>query len=312
MQTKKIQKIIQHGVLLVDKPAGWTSHDVVGKVRSLLHQKEVGHCGTLDPMASGLMVILLGEATKLSSFLLEQNKTYRVQVQLGLRTDTLDTTGQVLSQSPVDVTELALQQALSQVTGHFEWPVPMFSATKIQGKKLYEYAREGQEVEVPVKPMSFFDLKDFEVLPGGFALTLSCSKGAFIRTWVQQLGELLGCGAAMSGLRRIASEPYNLDQAITIDELQRVLSTQEISFSSLLIPLERLLPELKVLRIQGKDEVLMKNGQISHDLRAQLIRIYQPHQDLGAKILSLQSGKMISLVELEKGVGFRVRRVFQY
>lgn len=300
-----------HGLLLLNKPAGITSHDVVARTRRILQTKSVGHCGTLDPIASGLMVLLIGEATKLSQYILERDKAYRVRAQLGIRTDTLDTTGQVL-QSITDLPNAdKVREEVIKLEGEFEWSIPMFSAAKVDGRKLYEYAREGKEIEVPKKFMRFFDLKIEDQGPDWVDVFIRCSKGSFIRSWVSQLGDNLKVGAAMSRLERTESLPYTLTQAVTFEELEaQVQNGGELKKG--FVPMSATLAEAKVIRIKGQDQVMMGNGLISHDLRTQLISTFQPGRDEVVKILSATTGELLALIGLEPGKGFAIRRVFRY
>jgi tRNA pseudouridine55 synthase len=294
-----------NGLLLVNKPSGLTSHDVVARVRRILGTREVGHSGTLDPLASGLMVLLIGEATKLSAYVTEGNKSYEVGLKLGVTTDTLDSTGTVLSEkhvghSPEEVLKMALT-----LNGDFDLPIPLFSAKKIEGKKLYEYAREGETVQIPSKVMSFWGI----TAGSHSSYSLSCSKGSFIRSWVQLLGERLGCGATMTSLKRTASHQYHLLDAADLADLEG--QTAE-AVSKRLVPLDEALKGTKSIRIKGQDESLMKNGQISHSLRSQLISRYNPTEDKLIQILPEQKGKLLALVGLEPGKGFAIKRVFNY
>jgi tRNA pseudouridine55 synthase len=289
----------------VNKPSGLTSHDVVARVRRILGTREVGHSGTLDPLASGLMVLLVGEATKLSSYVTEGDKAYEVGLKLGVTTDTLDSTGTVISEkqvahSPDDVLKTALS-----LNGEFNLPVPLFSAKKIEGKKLYEYARAGEAVEIPSKLMTFWEVK--AQTPSVYSL--SCSKGSFIRSWVQLLGEKLGCGATMTSLKRTASHDYHLADAVDLAELEGQCAE---AVSKRLVPLDEALKGTKFIRIKGQDEVLMKNGQISHSLRSQLISRFIPGQDKLIQILPEEKGKLLALVGLDPGKGFAIKRVFNY
>ena len=293
-----------NGLLLINKPSGMTSHDVVSRVRRALHTKEVGHSGTLDPLATGLMVLLIGEATKLSSYVTEGDKSYQVGVKLGVTTDTLDITGQVLTEKQILNSNKEISDTALNLAGEFKLPIPMFSAKKIDGKKLYEYAREGEAIEQPSKLMNFWNVSQ-STAPLQFHL--HCSKGSFIRSWVQLLGEKLGCGATMSSLQRTGSHKYNLSESITLDELD-ALSAQEIG--NRLIPLDLALKGIKSIRAKGQDAVLMKNGQISHSLRSQLITRFNPDQDEVIQILPEEKGKILALIGLEKGQGFKIKRVF--
>lgn len=293
-----------NGLLLINKPEGLTSHDVVSRVRRLLKTKEVGHSGTLDPMATGLMVLLIGEATKLSSYLTEGDKSYEVGIKPGVITDTLDITGQVLSEKQVTQSVFEIDQLALVLTGEFQLPIPMYSAKKIDGKKLYEYAREGVSIEQPTKSMKFWGITNTSSL----CYHLHCSKGSFIRSWVQLLGEKLGAGATMSSLKRTSSHQYKLADAITLEELEILAAAQNIS--KYLIPLDQALKGIKSIRVKGQDAVLMKNGQISHSLRSQLIVRFNPDQDEVVQILPEDKGKLLALVGIEKGQGFKIKRVF--
>ena len=292
-----------NGLLLINKPTGLTSHDVVSRVRRILNTKEVGHSGTLDPMATGLMVLLIGEATKLSSYVTEGDKSYEVGVKLGVTTDTLDITGQVLTEKQVLNSDFEIDNTAMQLAGEFQLPIPMFSAKKIDGKKLYEYAREGEIIEQPQKIMKFWDVTKVSSLQ----FHMHCSKGSFIRSWVQLLGEKLGPGATMSFLKRTSSHKYNLVDAVTLQELEN-LGAQEAG--NRLIPLDQALKGVKSIRIKGLDAVLMKNGQISHPLRSQLITKFNPDVDEVIQILPEEKGKLLALIGLEKGHGFKIKRVF--
>ncbi|MBC7464951.1 MAG: tRNA pseudouridine(55) synthase TruB [Bdellovibrio sp.] len=297
-----------HGLLLVDKPQGLTSHDVVARVRRLFGTREVGHSGTLDPLASGLMVLLIGEATKLSQYVTEGDKSYQVGFTLGVTTDTLDMTGAVQSEKPVTISLEKIQNSALNLIGELTLPVPMFSAKKIEGKKLYEYARENQVIEQPKKVMKFWDVRSLDSIPEADPMfELSCSKGSFIRSWVSILGEELGCGAAMSSLRRTASHQFHLNDAITLEALE--LKTKEERIS-LLVPLDQALKDVKRIRIKGQDQALMKNGQISHNLKTQLITTFNPKQDQIIQILPEEKGKILALIGLEEGTGFKIKRVF--
>lgn len=296
-----------HGLLLVNKPQGLTSHDVVARVRRLLGTREVGHSGTLDPLASGLMVLLIGEATKLSQYVTEGDKSYHVGFKLGVTTDTLDITGAVLSEKPISFSsEKTLEMALGLV-GEIILPIPLFSAKKIDGKKLYEYARNNEAIEPPKKIMKFWDVQKITAASDENLFHLSCSKGSFIRSWVSHLGELLGSGAVMSSLVRTESHQFKLSHAVSLEELEGKNKEER---TELLVPLDQALPHIKKIRIKGKDQALMRNGQISHQLKAQLISSFNPEKDQVIQILPEDKGALLALVGLEPGIGFRIKRVF--
>ncbi len=294
-----------NGLLLVNKPSGLTSHDVVARVRRILGTKEVGHSGTLDPLASGLMVLLIGEATKLSAYVTEGDKSYQVSLKLGVTTDTLDSTGKVLSEKPVTTAPDEVTKTALSLAGDFNLPIPMFSAKKVDGKKLYEYARAGEEIEQPSKIMKFWNITSVSASE----YSLSCSKGSFIRSWVQLLGESIGCGATMTGLKRTSSHNFHLDDAKSLEEFEALGAA---TVSSLLVPLDSALKGVKSIRVKGQDAGLMRNGQISHSLRSQLIARFNPTDDRIIQILPEEKGKLLALVGLEEGKGFTIKRVFNY
>lgn len=308
-----------HGLLLIKKPSGITSHDVVQKIRRSLSLKEVGHAGTLDPLAEGLMVLLIGEATKMSSYVLEEDKGYDVTIMPGVETDTLDITGTVLRESQNIASEQEIITQGLELKGDFQWEVPLFSATKVSGKKLYEHARNSSEkvdFKIPIKSMSFWDNEYLGKSPvdNHYQFRLRCSKGSFIRSWVDQLGKKLGCGAVMSGLTRTFSAPYNLSGAISLDEINQMegKKIERIKQSPSFVPLMSALPGFKIIRVSGQSASLIRNGQISHELRRRLIVEYNPEVDQGVKILNLRPESLLAIIGFEKEKGFVVRRVFRY
>lgn len=301
-----------HGLVLVDKPSGITSHDLVGKVRKIFGTKAVGHSGTLDPLASGLMVLLVNEATKLSQYILEQDKGYILRAKLGLSTDSFDITGKIVEESATNIPNSEIIRAqVQKLQGSLMLPVPSFSAVKIDGKKLYEYARQGQNIEVPIREMHFHAVKLLELESNALSAEILCSKGTYIRAWVQALGQDLGCGAVLTELRRTFSAPFKLDQAVKLEELE-VLVEDKNFYQSCFVPMEAAMAQTKVLRVKGQDEVMLGNGLISHDLRSRLIYSFQPESDQVIRILSQESGLLLALIGLEPGKGFSIRRVFRY
>ncbi len=301
-----------NGLILVDKPVGITSHDVVSKVRRILGTRRVGHSGTLDPLASGLMVLLIGDGTKLSRYVLEENKSYELCFELGKTTDTLDITGEVLSEEPVDISLEKLQEAVNDFEGVFNWSVPRYSAVKIAGKKLYEYAREGVEVERPVKKMKFWDVKSLELGSKHGRISLSCSKGSYIRSWVDELGKHLGCGAVLTELRRMSSQPYEVSQSVTLKALQGEMDERGcVEHLESFIPMQGTLPHWKACSVSGRNEALLCNGQISTDLKGRLGSFVGLEGDLsGVKVLSGENQKLLALVHFIPGSGFQIGRVF--
>lgn len=300
-----------NGLILIDKPSGISSHDVVSKVRKIAKTSSVGHCGTLDPLATGLMVVLLNEATKLSQFITEKDKAYDVECEFGKTTDTYDITGTVTNDSLKIPNEAEVSEAVSSLRGAQTLEVPSFSAIKVQGEKLYDKARRGEVFELPTREMSFHSVKINQFSDKRLSASIRCSKGTYIRSWVHELGQRVGSGATMTGLRRTLSEPYSLRDAVTLDQLPQYFEEgnwREPCF----IPMEAALPETKIIRIHGHDQTLMGNGMISHDLRAQLIRVFNPDSDRVVRIMTRDTQKLISLVGLEPEKGFMIRRVLKY
>ncbi len=211
------------GLVLLDKPSGPTSHDMVQKVKRRIGAGKAGHAGTLDPLASGLLVVLIGRATRLAPFVPGDPKVYQGTVILGLETDTLDLEGEVVSRTPFEGDEDRVREAVLSLVGTFEQVPPLYSAVKHEGKPLYYYARRGEEV--PRKPrraeVYAAEMLDFRPVEGGAEVDLrvSCSPGTYVRELAQRLGKRLGCGGTLAGLRRLASGPYRLEEAVTLEEL---------------------------------------------------------------------------------------------
>jgi tRNA pseudouridine55 synthase len=298
-----------HGLLLINKPTGITSHDVVGMARKKLGLRNIGHAGTLDPLASGLMVLLLGEGTKLSDYILNGNKSYRVRVRLGLTTDSLDITGKVLTETPVDLDKSEISSAALKLQGDFTWAVPIFSAVKSEGKKMYEFAHKDQVPNhIPEKEMKFWGVEVIEVGTDFIEVKISCSKGSYIRTWAAQLGDSLKVGGTVEVLQRVESAPYALKSAIEIEQLPEEVKKGFIG-------LEEALPGWKTLTVRGKDEKLIHNGQISYDLERRLIveqkAASRDQQNIGVKILSAETGRLLAILEAQPNRGLKIRRVFK-
>lgn len=299
-----------HGLLLMNKPRGWSSHDMVSFLRKRLKISSVGHCGTLDPEAEGLLVMLVGEGTKLSQYLLEKDKSYEFEARLGLETSSFDLDGEVLRDEPVEFPVSQIQQAGELLQGEFDWPVPRFSAKKVQGQKLCDRARRGEEFEPPRKLMKFYDFKLESIEGREVRGQISCSKGSYIRTWVNELGKALGCGATLTKLVRTRSEPYRLQGAVSPEILEKAVGEGAWPQGAF-IPLTEALPGWPHVRALGESERLLKNGQISGDLKAQLIRQHRPGSDSGVLVLD-REGRGLAMVGNEAGKGFVLRRVFRY
>ena len=213
-----------NGIIIIDKPAGWTSMDVCGKLRGILKTKKVGHAGTLDPMATGVLPVFVGSATRAVSYAEAGDKEYIAGLRLGLVTNTQDTSGEVLEQHPAEgITRGQLEAVLARFTGEIQQVPPMYSAIKIGGQKLYELARKGQEIERPTRTVTIHGLELLEPEePGGdWRLRVRCSKGTYVRTLCHDIGRALGCGGCMSSLRRTMAAGFTLAECRTIEEVQQ-------------------------------------------------------------------------------------------
>ncbi len=244
------------GILVVDKPTDWTSHDVVAKLRGVFREKRVGHAGTLDPLATGVLPVFFGRATRVVEFAMESQKEYIAGLCLGVRTDTQDLTGSVLETREQSVSPQALEAVLPQFRGEIMQIPPMYSAIKIQGKRLYELARKGKEVERPPRPITIHGL---ELLPqrgakGEYYLRILCSKGTYVRTICHDIGAVLGCGGAMSSLQRTLSGGYGLDVAHGLDQIVTASVPQEF-----LLPVDSFFTQEKLV-VTEEQRGKIRNG----------------------------------------------------
>ena len=245
------------GILLIDKPEGITSHDVVFKVRRLYNTREVGHTGTLDPMATGLLVVLVGRAVKASDMIVSDAKRYRAGLTLGITTDTEDTTGTVLTTSDAIPTFDEVKAVAKSFVGDSLQTPPMYSALKVGGKKLVDLAREGKVIEREARPITVYDIAIVEEGERRYTLDVHCSKGTYIRTLCADIGAKLGTGGAMHALRRVASGGFSLDDAYTLEQLEAMSEEERIL---LLRPVESVFGDLEALRLPTFYEKLSKNG----------------------------------------------------
>ena len=210
-----------NGIVIIDKPAGWTSMDVCAKLRGILKTKKIGHAGTLDPMATGVLPGFVGQATRAVSFAEGGEKEYVAGLRLGRTTNTQDTEGQTLTQSPVTVGREELEAVLPRFTGEISQIPPMFSAIKINGQKLYDLARQGKEVERKARTVTIFALEVVEqVSKTDYILRIRCSKGTYVRTLCHDIGQALGCGGCMFSLRRTMAAGFTLDESVTLEQMQ--------------------------------------------------------------------------------------------
>ncbi len=247
------------GVINIYKEKGFTSHDVVAVVRKTINQKKVGHTGTLDPDAEGVLPICLGKGTKLADYIMADKKGYRAEVTLGVTTTTEDSSGEVLEVKPVDFNEEKIKEAVYSFIGEYEQVPPMYSAIKVNGKKLYELAREGKEIERKSRKIKIYDIKILEFLPPNkIVIDVICSKGTYIRTLCSDIGKKLGCGGNMSYLLRTMSGRFNIDTAIKLDELKTIVEKGNID--DILITIDDVLCNYKKVKISPKAIKLLHNG----------------------------------------------------
>ena len=232
-----------NGILIIDKPAGWTSHDVVAKLRGLLRERRIGHAGTLDPMATGVLPVFVGRATRAVEFAAEREKEYLAGLRLGVVTDTQDTTGTALETHPVCADRPQVEAVLARFRGEITQIPPMYSAIKREGKKLYELARRGQEVERQPRPITIeaLDLLD-QVSPTEYTLRVRCSKGTYVRTLCHDIGQLLGYGGTLYALRRTMAAGFTETQAVTLEQVQA-------QGTSLLLPTDSLFRDSPALTL---------------------------------------------------------------
>jgi len=247
------------GVVVVDKPAGMTSHDVVARLRRLYGTKQVGHTGTLDPLATGVLPVMVGRAVKASEYLTSENKHYIAGMQLGLTTDTEDISGNVLSRTDILPLQERVNEILSQFRGKIMQIPPMYSALKVDGKKLCDLARKGVEVERKAREITIYRLEliecDWEA--GKYLLDVECSKGTYIRTLVSDIGAALGCGAVMESLRRADAGSFSLHDCVTLEQLEEM---DLMARAAVLKPVETLFSQCEALYLPPFYAKLARNG----------------------------------------------------
>ncbi len=227
MQFKRQKKNI-NGILLLDKPIGFSSNQALQKIKWLLKAAKAGHTGTLDPLATGLLPLCFGEATKFAHFLTDADKTYIATIKLGATTTTGDAEGEVLSTSPVNVSRSEFEQACKQFTGEISQTPPMYSALKFEGKALYEYARAGVEIERQARLVTIHSIEVNSFAGDVAVVTVTCSKGTYIRTLAEDIGKQLGCGAHLIGLRRTATADYEISQAVTLEQFEAMSEDERL------------------------------------------------------------------------------------
>ncbi|OOH91356.1 tRNA pseudouridine(55) synthase TruB [Pasteurellaceae bacterium 15-036681] len=294
-----------HGVFLLDKSQGLSSNDIMQKVKRLFNANKAGHTGALDPLATGMLPICLGEATKFSQFLLDSDKRYRVIAKLGERTDTSDADGQVVQTRNVTVTEQEILPALDAFRGDILQVPTMFSALKHQGKPLYEYARAGITVEREARPITIFELNFIEYQAPYLTLEVHCSKGTYIRTLVDDLGEALGCGAHVTMLRRLAVADYPFEKMMTFDELQTLAENQPLAeLDAHLLPMDSAVSRLPKLILTEEQTKSVGFGQ--------RVKFANEQQIYGQIRLFSELGLFLGVAEINQDNVIRPSRMVNY
>lgn len=273
MQQKRIKRPVS-GVLLLDKPHGFSSNQALQKAKWLLQAAKAGHTGTLDPLATGLLPLCFGEATKFAHYLTEADKTYVATLKLGVTTNTGDAEGEVLSMQPVNVNKEQFEQVAHRFIGEITQVPPMYSALKHEGKALYEYARAGIEIERKSRTVQIHHIQ-LEAFQGDVAeITVTCSKGTYIRTLAEDIGKVLGCGAHLIGLRRTATANYKIAQTITLEQFEALTLAQR---DAILLPPDSAVEHLPVVVLDADSTHYLQQGQAvwqSGKIPSGLLRLY--------------------------------------
>jgi tRNA pseudouridine55 synthase len=272
-----------NGILIVNKPAGWTSFDVVAKVRRLTGIRRVGHSGTLDPLATGVLVICLGQAVRITEYIVGHAKAYRATITLGVETDTYDAHGQVVATQPVEVSEAELRDALKAFTGVIQQVPPMYSAIKRAGQQLYKLARQGVEVERAPRTVTIHSIDLIAFAPPNLTIDVRCSSGTYIRSLAHDLGAKLGCGAHLSALTRTAVGRFELAQAVSIETLEQAAAVG--SLVDWLRPIDLALTELASVTLSESDAARVRHGMAVPatgitTYTGSLVRVYNPSGEL--------------------------------
>lgn len=270
-----------HGILLLDKRLGVSSNRALQEVKRLYDANKAGHTGSLDPLATGLLPVCFGEATKVSAYLLDQDKRYQVVVQLGIVTDTGDAEGAVLQSNPVaSFSEFELENCLKAFVGEIDQVPPMYSALKRQGKKLYEYAREGLTLERKPRRITIYQLDLIEYRQDQLVLDVHCSKGTYIRTLAEDIGQALECGGTVNKLRRLTVGSFSIDQAYTIEQLQKMDDAQLLQT---MIAVDNPLSAMPAVNVTVEQAQAIKHGQALQidDSVQGMVRIYSQQNFLG-------------------------------
>lgn len=284
-----------NGIVIVDKPQGWTSQDVTARLRRVYATRRIGHGGTLDPMATGVLPVFVGRATRGVEFFEHAEKTYDTVLLLGRTTDTQDVTGTVLAEKAVRLSPADIENVLPRFRGEILQVPPMYSALKVNGKKLYELARKGQEVERQPRPITVFELTNLGFDGTRLRLRVKCSKGTYIRTLCQDIGEALGCGGCMEALRRVRAGEYGIEDAVPLEKLLESETPEQYLRS-----LDTMFAHCPAVTLTANQEKRCRNGNpFSSPLPQGTYRAYS------------QSGEFLMLAKVEDGVMTTVKSFFE-
>lgn len=287
------------GVLVVDKPVGLTSHDVVQIIRKGTNIRRAGHTGTLDPRASGVLVVLIGPAVRLSEYVSASDKRYQAVIRLGEATDTYDSEGRVVSTSPVNITEEQFVEALQQFVGEIEQVPPPYSAVKVQGRRAYEMAREGEEVDLQPRKIKVYSLELLEWAPPEAVIDIHCSSGTYIRSLANDLGRVLGCGAHLVGLRRTRSGRFTLRDAVPLRKLREAFENG--TWYQYLIPAAEALADWPAIELDHEQVELIRHG---HRIPGQ--------PGIGKMVRAInEQGELVALLEYDESTNeWQPKKVF--
>ena len=283
-----------NGIIIIDKPQEWTSNDVVSRLRRVFNTRRIGHGGTLDPMATGVLPVFVGRATRGVEFFEHAEKVYETTIRFGLTTDTEDITGKTLTETEVSLTEEELQKVLPRFRGEILQVPPMYSAIKVNGQKLYDLARKGREVERQARPITIHELQLLDFSGKEARLRVRCSKGTYIRTLCKDIGEALGCGGCMAALRRVEAGEYTLEGSIPLRQLLDISERGE-DVEAMLRPVDTMFASHEKLCLNEKQARLVKNGNaFASDCPDGTYRVYAPDGEFLA-LCRAEGGKVSTI-----------------
>lgn len=283
-----------HGVLNVYKEAGFTSHDVVAKLRGIVKQKKIGHTGTLDPDATGVLPVCLGKATRLCDMLTDETKTYETVLLLGQSTDTQDIGGTVLKRAEPETKPEKIRSCIQKFIGEYQQIPPMYSALKVNGKKLYELAREGIEVERKPRRVQFHEIEILKIEPPNVWMRVTCSKGTYIRTLCHDIGEALGCHGCMAKLVRTRVGRFELSESKKLSEIEAYVKNQELD--KLLVPVDAMFSGYPYIMVKPEADLLVYNG---NPLKESMLAAEKVAEDSGKIRIYTSSGEFVGIYQYD-------------